>query len=175
MRAAAALLPRQAASVDAWASWYDTAGPMSALINVDGTCTAMSLQRGVVTHGAYKATLTNVASGCHRYFFLFKDSGGNIVTYPTTGSLGIGPAGSCADWDTSRPATGAGCDGADVRVGSGCPVIRMITRIPNARPAMSHVWNRRGSTPRGTGRWSLTDAGGLTDSSATFTAPAART
>jgi len=102
--------PRQSGSVEAWANWHDTAGPMSALVNVDGTCTAMSLQRGTVTAGAYRATLTNVASGCHRYFFLFKDSTGTLVTYPTTGSLGIGPAGSCADFDTTRPATGAGCD-----------------------------------------------------------------
>ncbi len=101
--------PRNAATVDAWASWFDTAGPMSALINVDGTCTAMMLGRGSVTNGAYHAQLTGVGSGCHRYFFLFHDAGGNLVTYPTTGSLGIGPASTCADWDTSRPATGAGC------------------------------------------------------------------
>jgi MYXO-CTERM domain-containing protein len=112
--------PRQASSVEAWANWYDTAGPQSALINVDGTCSAMSLQRGAVTNGAYRATLTSVASGCHRYFFLFKDSGGNIVTYPSTGSLGIGPAGSCADWDTSRPTTGAGCDCAPQCTGKEC-------------------------------------------------------
>lgn len=112
--------PRQSASVEAWANWYDTAGPQSALVNVGGTCTAMTLQRGTVTNGAYRATLTNVASGCHRYFFLFKDSGGNVVTYPSTGSLGIGPAGSCADWDTSRPATGAGCDCTPQCTGKTC-------------------------------------------------------
>lgn len=112
--------PRQGASVQAWANWYDTAGPMSALINVDGTCSAMSLQRGAVTNGAYRATLTTVASGCHRYFFLFKDFSGTIVTYPTTGSLGIGPAGSCADWDSTRPATGAGCDCAPQCSGKTC-------------------------------------------------------
>jgi hypothetical protein len=112
--------PRQSASVEAWANWYDAAGPMSALVNVDGTCSAMSLQRGSLTNGAYRATLTTVASGCHRYFFLFKDSTGTIVTYPTTGSLGIGPAGSCADWDASRPATGAGCDCAPQCSGKTC-------------------------------------------------------
>ena len=47
--------PRSGATVDAWANWYDTAGPMSALINVDGTCTAMTLGRGSVTNGAYHA------------------------------------------------------------------------------------------------------------------------
>lgn len=102
--------PRQSASIEAWANWYDAAGPMSALINVEGTCSSMSLQRGTVTNGAYMATLTGLATGCHRYFFLFKDSTGTIVTYPTTGSLGIGPAASCDDWNATRPATGAGCD-----------------------------------------------------------------
>ena len=101
--------PRLGASVDAWANWYDTAGPMQALINVDGTCTAMTLGRGSVTNGAYHAQLSGLAAGCHRYFFLFHDSTDAIVTYPTTGSLGIGAAGTCADWDTTRPTTGAGC------------------------------------------------------------------
>ena len=101
--------PRTGATVNAWASWYDTAGPMQALINVDGTCSGMTLGRGSVTNGAYTKALTGLAAGCHRYFFLFKDSTGATITYPTTGSLGIGAAGACADWDTSRPSTGAGC------------------------------------------------------------------
>ena len=101
--------PRSGATVDAWANWHDTAGPNQALINVDGTCTAMMLGRGSVTNGAYHAQLTGTGTGCHRYFFLFHDSTDAIVTYPTTGSLGIGPAGTCADWDSTRPATGAGC------------------------------------------------------------------
>lgn len=48
--------------------------------------------------------------GCHRYYFVFTDSGGSQVTFPTTGSLGIGPAGSCHDWSLERPALGNGCD-----------------------------------------------------------------
>ncbi len=101
--------PRQAASVDVWMNWYDGAGPKSVLVNVDGTCTAMTLKRGSVTNGAYSATLTNVGSGCHRYFFSVVDSANAIITYPSTGSLGIGNT-SCADWDTTRPPTGAGCN-----------------------------------------------------------------
>lgn len=101
--------PKQSASVQAWMNWYDSAGPKSVLINVDGTCTAMTLGRGSVTNGAYTATLTNVSSGCHRYFFSVVDSTNAIITYPTTGSLGIGTTG-CADWDTSRPPTGSGCN-----------------------------------------------------------------
>ncbi|MEO8102520.1 MAG: hypothetical protein ABI790_08335 [Betaproteobacteria bacterium] len=99
--------PRQSVAVDAWANWYDTAGPSVARINVDGACTAMTRGRGTVQNGAYSATLTGVASGCHRYYFEFKDSANQAVTYPSTGSLGIGPAGSCADWDATRPTS---CD-----------------------------------------------------------------
>ncbi len=111
--------PRSGATVDAWANWYDTAAPMSAVINVDGTCSSLQLGRGSVTNGAYHAALTGVGSGCHRYFFLFHDSGGTSITYPTTGSLGIGDA-SCADWDSSRPATGASCNCAPQCTGKQC-------------------------------------------------------
>ncbi len=100
--------PRSGSTVDAWTNWNDTAGPKTAYVDVDGTCTAMTLTRGVATNGAYHAALTGL-TGCHRYFFLFTDSASNVVTYPTTGSLGIGAAGSCADWDTTRPATSASC------------------------------------------------------------------
>ena len=112
--------PRQSGSVEAWANWYDAAGPKAALVNVDGTCTAMTLGRGSVTNGAYKATISSAASGCHRYFFLFTDAQSNLVTYPTTGSLGIGPANSCADWDATRPPTGAGCACTPLCAGKTC-------------------------------------------------------
>ena len=95
--------PQQAASVETWANWYDTAGPTVASVNVDGTCRSMSLQRGTQTNGAWSATVSGVGSGCHRYYFSFRDAGGATVTYPTTGSLGIGTT-ACADWDSTRPA-----------------------------------------------------------------------
>ena len=101
--------PQQAASVEVWANWYDTAAPMRALVDVDGACTPMTRQRGSDTNGAWSATVTGVGSGCHRYFFSFVDSTGAAVTYPTTGSLGIGSTESCLAWDPARPAAGAGC------------------------------------------------------------------
>ncbi len=113
--------PRQAATVDAWANWSDAAGPQSALVNIDGECTALHLERGVVTNGAYHVALTSVASGCHRYFFNFKDSAGTVVTFPETGSLGIGPEGTCADFDPSnRPTTGASCNCTPQCSGKSC-------------------------------------------------------
>jgi hypothetical protein len=96
--------PQQAASVDVWANWYDSAGPSVAQINVDGVCSSMALQRGTSTNGAWHQIVTGVGSGCHRYAFAFKDSGSNKVAYPTTGSFGIGDgSASCPDWNATAP------------------------------------------------------------------------
>ncbi|MGH7281486.1 MAG: hypothetical protein ACRELY_08195 [Polyangiaceae bacterium] len=113
--------PRQSSSVDVWANWVDTVGPKSALVNVDGECTALHLGRGAVTNGAYTANLTSVGSGCHRYFFVFSDSSSAVVTYPETGSLGIGPEGSCLDFDpATRPTAGASCNCTPQCSGKAC-------------------------------------------------------
>lgn len=101
--------PRSGASVDVWVNFTDSAAPKQAVVNVDGTCTALTRARGTDTHGAWTAKVSGAGSGCHRYYFAFKDSTGADILYPTTGSLGIGPAASCPDWDSSRPAAGANC------------------------------------------------------------------
>jgi hypothetical protein len=88
-----------------WTNWYDGQGPLAAKVNVGGTCAALVRERGTATNGAWTATVSGVGSGCHRYYFEFLDSEGQPVTYPTTGSFGIGPAGTCADWVASRPAS----------------------------------------------------------------------
>jgi hypothetical protein len=95
--------PQQAATVNMWANWYDSAAPQSAAVNVGGQCFPMTLARGAGQNSAYTAALTGFSSGCHRYYFSFVDSSGTTVTYPTTGSLAIGTGGACPDWDTSRP------------------------------------------------------------------------
>jgi len=112
--------PRQSATVEVWANWYDSSAPLSALLNVDGTCQPMTLERGTATNGAYRADVTGVGSGCHRYYFVFADSTNTPVTFPSTGSLGIGPQGTCDDWNTERPALGAGCDCAPSCGGNVC-------------------------------------------------------
>lgn len=104
--------PQRGTQVEAWASYYDTQAPMQALVNVDGKCTNLTVARGGMSGGmfnaAYSAMLTGLnATTCARYVFQFKDAAGADVTYPTTGSLGIGPA-TCADWNTARPGT-CGC------------------------------------------------------------------
>jgi hypothetical protein len=100
--------PRGGSDVDLWTNWHDTAGPKAALVNVGGTCHPMTLTRGVETNGAYLFHASGL-SGCTRYYFRFKDSAGADVEWPTTGSLGIGDD-SCADFSSTRPAAGAGCD-----------------------------------------------------------------
>jgi uncharacterized protein YkwD len=103
--------PQQAASVDAWANWYDTAGPSVHKIDVDGTCTDMSLSRGTQPNGAWHLSVGSVASGCHHYVFMFKDSTGKEVVYPTTGALTIGNSSAqCPDFSRAPP---AGCAGFD--------------------------------------------------------------
>jgi len=94
--------PRQGASIAAWANWYDAQGPRLARVNVDGICRPMVLARGTPANGAWTATLTGLATGCHRYVFVFRDAAGVEVRYPTTGSLGIGDA-SCPDWSPAAP------------------------------------------------------------------------
>jgi hypothetical protein len=98
--------PQQASSVDAWVNWYDTAGPKTHQINVDGVCSDLSLTRGTVNNGAWHATIANVGTGCHRYFFSFTDSNGQSVIYPSTGSLAIGNGSAqCPDWSSTAPAS----------------------------------------------------------------------
>jgi hypothetical protein len=122
--ASGAHYPRQAASVDAWANWYDAAGPLQARVNVDGTCLPMTLARGSVVNGAYTATVTGVGSGCHRYRFEFEDAAGGLVTYPTTGSLAIGSGAGCPDWDPSEPVP---CSGATTTTTSPTPTTSTTT------------------------------------------------
>lgn len=99
--------PQSGASVDLWVNWYaDT--PQQALVNLGGTCQPLVHTLGSTTNGAWKGTAAGL-SGCVRYYFLFKDATGASVTYPSTGSLGIGDA-ACVEWSTDRPTAGAGCD-----------------------------------------------------------------
>lgn len=90
--------PRQASTIDFWANWYDTAGPASADLVVGTTRYAMTRERGTATNGAWKRTVTGLGTGCHRYYFEFRDSGGVTVRHPSSGTFGIGPAGTCAEW-----------------------------------------------------------------------------
>jgi hypothetical protein len=102
--------PQQGATVEIWANWYHDSGPLSATVNVAGTCHSMNLERGTPTNGTWNVEVTDVGSGCHRYYFIFEDLPGSLVTFPTTGSLAIGAGDACPDWDISRPAP---CDLGD--------------------------------------------------------------
>ncbi|MBU1243993.1 hypothetical protein KKD52_17460 [Myxococcota bacterium] len=98
--------PESGSSVDFYASWYDTAAPSLATVDVDGTCTPMTVERGTGGNVVYKITQA-VGAGCHRYAFVFKTSGGTRERFPSTGAFGIG----CGeDWTVDPLAEGAGCD-----------------------------------------------------------------
>jgi hypothetical protein len=137
--------PQAGPNVEAWASWHDAAGPASAHVNVDGACTEMTLGRGTPANGAYHADLTGIDS-CARYYFVFEDAGGQTVTYPETGSLGIGAPGACPDWSTDRPALGPSC-------GSVPPVDTDGDGVPDAADAF----------PTDPSEWDDTDGDGMGD------------
>ncbi|MEO6486793.1 MAG: fibronectin type III domain-containing protein, partial [Thermoanaerobaculia bacterium] len=92
---------KQEANVEFWANWNDVAGPTEPSVIVDGVSNPLVLGRGTLTSGAWTATLSGLGSGCHAYYFSFRDSASQVQTYPTTGSFGIGNS-SCADWGSSR-------------------------------------------------------------------------
>lgn len=94
--------PRSGNSVGLWANWNDAAAPTEAFAQIDGVQHALTLQRGTAANGAYAATVTGLASGCHRYHFRFRDAAGDLVRHPARGTLGIGDA-NCPDW--AQPAT----------------------------------------------------------------------
>ena len=90
------------------ANWFRSNGdgPTAAFVNVDGTCYPMVLERGVDDSNAtYIADVTTATAGCRHYYFTFTDPSGTL-TYPTTGSFGIGCG---ADWSATRPADCGSC------------------------------------------------------------------
>ncbi|MBI5527576.1 MAG: hypothetical protein HY897_14690 [Deltaproteobacteria bacterium] len=100
------------------AHWSDgTPAPTQAMVNIDGTCHVMTKERGVSPGNATYLLDDQNLPGCHHYFFLFKDSGGAIHTYPEDGSYGIGCG---ADWESTRPQTGPGCNCTPSCTGKQC-------------------------------------------------------
>ena len=100
-----------------YANYYDTAGgPSSAAVNIDGACTKLTHERGTTSHGSYTATHQASATGCKRYYFVFRDAAGALQTYPSSGSYGFGVSdSSCKFYDASaRPPLGQGCGSCTV-------------------------------------------------------------
>jgi uncharacterized protein (TIGR03382 family) len=97
--------PEAGPAVEMRANWYGPA-PRSASVNIDGVCHPMALERGTADNGTHLANVTTGA--CAHYYFHFVDATGADVTFPTTGSFGIG----CGeDFSTARPPR-CGCEPA---------------------------------------------------------------
>lgn len=86
-------------------NYYNTTGgPQQARLNVDGVCTAMTLERGTQTNGTWLSSQMLSGTTCRRYVFTFTDPSGNVVTLPETGSYGVGGSvATCADWTATAP------------------------------------------------------------------------
>ena len=93
--------PRQAPTVEIWANWYDSAAPSQARVVVGSQSYPMLLERGTATNGAWMTQVSGVGTGCHRYFFEFTASNGELVRHPESGTFGIGPLATCAEWQDS--------------------------------------------------------------------------
>ena len=102
--------PQSGTSIDMWANWKDAAAPSQAVVNVEGTCTAMTMKFGTAQNGAYSTTLAGLGTTCKRYRFEFKDSAGTAVMFPQTGAyyVGTGCATDGSDFSTSPPPS-CGC------------------------------------------------------------------
>ena len=102
---AGAHYPETGGSIDFRANYFDGAAPQEAMVNIDGTCYAMSVERGSATNGTYMYS-ASFSNSCHEYYFIFVDSGNQRHYYPDSGSFGV----NCAnEWTSNRPAEGAGC------------------------------------------------------------------
>lgn len=114
------------AAIKFWANYHDPAGaPTAATVNIGGTCIAMTLERGSKQSGTYLTTHSFSKAACHRYYFVFKTASGQRITFPTSGSYGVGISSSnCPDYSASRPNLGSGCGGcskaSDCSDGSPC-------------------------------------------------------
>ena len=100
----------QSGTVSFRAHWYDPSGgaPEQAMVNIDGTCQAMAVERGITADNATYLLADQLISACAHYYFVFKDSSSNWVTYPESGSYAIGCG---VDYDSAiRPELGASCD-----------------------------------------------------------------
>jgi hypothetical protein len=70
------------------ANWYDTGPPARAMVNIDGTCFGMLVDRGNGGNATYRQDST--LSGCHSYAFAFTDSTGVVWNLPGTGAYTTG-------------------------------------------------------------------------------------
>lgn len=105
------------------ATYYQpgSGGPRDITLILEGVCQPLSLVAGTPEHGAFEAT-SQLAPGCHRYYFFVRDGLGEDHVYPTQGSLGVavGAADGCPLYDTNRPAdtcspVGQACETGDTR------------------------------------------------------------
>src|SRR5258705_3966215 len=84
------------------ANYFDSSGkaPKRSVVVVSGHCFELDRAFGYDDNGTYVASFPDpdvLPDGCHPYYFLFTDSDGMRVTYPTVGSfqLALGQTATC--------------------------------------------------------------------------------
>jgi MYXO-CTERM domain-containing protein len=110
--------PQVGTSEQFWANWYDSAAPSSAMLNVAGTCTAMTVDRGSGGNATY-TWQGSIPSGCSSYVFTFTDSTGNVFNVPSAGAYQAGSSCSADYVATAPPACGGGSSSSSGSSSSG--------------------------------------------------------
>ncbi len=91
--------PRNGPTSTFWANWYHDAAPIEAVLNVEGECRTMELERGSGTNGTYAVEVGGF-SGCRRYRFEFRAADGTEYVVPDRGAYTVG----CSeDWVPDAP------------------------------------------------------------------------
>ena len=93
-----------------WSNWFHAGGgtPTRSAVVVNGNCRPMALEFGTTQNGSYKYQGT-IPTGCQSYYFLFVDSAGTRITYPTVGSMTVSSGTACTN-DYSATQVPADCE-----------------------------------------------------------------
>jgi MYXO-CTERM domain-containing protein len=137
-------------------NWYDTAGPQTARVNIDGVCTSMTMERGVTAaNSTWLTTIPLTGTGCRRYAFQFTTAGGTTVMLPETGTYGVGGSlATCADYQATAPAAcGTGNAAPTIAAAAAAapnPVTGTTTNLSalgaddNGEAALTYTWSSTG-------------------------------
>jgi hypothetical protein len=163
-------------TVDFRVNYYDTGAPTSGVVNIDGTCTSMPLERGTSTNATYHLAMSLSGSTCHKYRFEFVRPGGTTVYLPSTGSYQVGGSSSCADYTaTNLGACGTPPDNvptvATAAKATPSPVTGTTTALSvlgaddGGEPALVYTWSATGPASVS---FSANGTNGAKNSTATF-------
>jgi Bacterial Ig domain len=160
-------------------NYYNTGGgPTSAKVNVNGTCTDMTMERGVTANNStWLSTIPLTGTTCRRYNFEFVVPGGATVLLPEVGTYGVGGPG-CADYQAAAasacpgggnqaPTIATPASATPTPVGGTTTALSVLGADDGGEAALTYTWSASGPA---TVTYSANGTNGAKASTATFTA-----